>query len=516
MRKRWVMLCSVLGLIIGLSGCATKEVAPPPPKPKPKPVVKQKPKPKPMDMSYGWQGFPQPAPTPESSKILIEKRVPRKIKPGQQFSFTIDIKNNADFTITELNLSERLPAGFKMSGCSLSPRKKGNSLEWNLGDFRPGQKKQIKVTGTVSIPGAARFFGNTDLDFDMGETSSVVEVIMPKLDFGLSKPGTAIVQEPIPVKLMFKNDGQAPVIGVKLINTLPKGLLTAEGKSKIDLEVGNLKPHQSKVVDLKLKAEKTGNFKINMVAVAGEGISARASTSVKVTEAKLEISGKAPRKRFVGKIIPYEINVKNVGDAITKKVVVRMDLPEGASPTSAGEDGKVRGRNLIWNIKSLHPGESKKLVAKVVANKIMMARVVASAESGHSKPVQVAMVTDIAGIAAVLGTLIDKNDPVPVGEDEVYELIVTNQGSLPATKIKVSCFLEDSMEYVKSSGASKGTMNGSKLTFAPLAALPPQAKAVWRITVKAVKQGDVRFKVQIKSDQLHRPVELSESTHFYE
>ncbi|MBN2642257.1 MAG: DUF11 domain-containing protein [Victivallales bacterium] len=508
MKKRRVMLCSaIMGLFVGLSGCKVKEEAPPPQKVEE--TVEA------ADISYAWRGFPQPAPTPQSSKILIEKRVPRKIRPNQEFSFTIDVRNNADFAVSELRLTETLPQSFKLSKATVTPEVKNNTLIWNLGNFRPGQKRQIMVTGTVSASGAARFSGRSDLDFALGDAVSVVEAINPELNFSVSKLNTAIVNEDIPVKLNFKNAGKAPVEGVRLVHTLPQGLLTSDGRSRIDLNIGDLDASEARVINMTLRGNRTGDYKTVLTAVANEGISAKADMAVKVTEPKLEISGKAPRKRFVGNVIPYEIDVKNVGDAITQKVVVRMELPEGASPVAAGEDGIVKGQNLFWEIKTLHPGERKKLVARVIANKIMMARVVASAETNGSKPVEVAMVTDIAGIAAILGTLVDKNDPVPVGGEEIYELTVTNQGSLPATKVEVVCVLEDSMEYVKSTGATKGAIDGNKLIFDPLAALPPQANAVWRINVKALKEGDVRFTVYIKSDQLQRPVELLESTHFY-
>ena len=72
------------------------------------------------------------------------------------------------------------------------------------------------------------------------------------------------------------------------------------------------------------------------------------------------------------------------------------------------------------------------------------------------------------------------------------------------------------MKYVKSSGATKGSLNGNILTFEQLPMLEPQADAKWRIVVEAVKSGDVRFKAEVISDQLSRPVELVEPTHFYE
>jgi hypothetical protein len=52
--------------------------------------------------------------------------------------------------------------------------------------------------------------------------------------------------------------------------------------------------------------------------------------------------------------------------------------------------------------------------------------------------------------------------------------------------------------------------------FFPLSSLAPKAKAAWRVVVRAVRPGDVRFKVVLNVDQLTRPVEETESTHLYE
>ncbi|MBN1864490.1 MAG: DUF11 domain-containing protein, partial [Victivallales bacterium] len=99
--------------------------------------------------------------------------------------------------------------------------------------------------------------------------------------------------------------------------------------------------------------------------------------------------------------------------------------------------------------------------------------------------------------------------------ETTYQVTATNTGSLPSTGIRVKCVLEDNMEYIKSTGATKGQIDGKVLTFEPLPGLNPQAEAVWRVVVKAVNEGDVRFRVLVESDQLERQVELFESTHFY-
>ena len=140
----------------------------------------------------------------------------------------------------------------------------------------------------------------------------------------------------------------------------------------------------------------------------------------------------------------------------------------------------------------------------------------ASAKAKAADKVDTTIITDVAGIAGLLSTLVDTNDPVPLGDNEIYVITANNTGSLDATKIGITCVLPDSMEFVESTGATKGNIDGNILTFESLPALAPNAEAKWKVVVKALKPGDVRFKVSVTSEQLERPVELIESTHFYE
>ena len=122
------------------------------------------------------------------------------------------------------------------------------------------------------------------------------------------------------------------------------------------------------------------------------------------------------------------------------------------------------------------------------------------------------MVTDVEGIEALLVEVVDDNDPVPVGEFINYDVEVTNTGSLEATGISVVATLTPEMEFVESTGASKSRLEGNTVIFDVLPALAPSAKATWKVRVKAVGEGDLRFRLEVKSDQLQRPVSEEESS----
>jgi len=509
--KTSVILAAALSLAVIIAGCTTDKSGG-------ESAGTTKPTPTTRDTSYSWRGFPQPAPTPKDSEILVEKLVPKSVRANQKFNFSIIVTNNAAYKIDAVTVIEEIPKGFKFIKANPAPSARETAMKWNLGTMLPGAKRKILITGKPTKLGTIRYSGETVLNFQVATDSdfaSTVNVIEPKLVFALDAPAKAIVNSKIPVSIVFKNNGEASVLGAKLVHTLPKGLLTFEGKSKIEFAIGNLGPGEKKPYNLNLKGVKTGKYSTTFTAVAEEGITASARMTLAITKPILSITGRVPKKRFVGKRTPYDITVKNNGDAAAVNLVINLTLPNGVSLKSATEGGQARGQSVTWNISRLAPGESKSVSAVTIVKQIMVARAVATAKAKAADSVETIMITDVKGIAGLLTTLIDVNDPVPLGQNVTYLITASNTGSLDATKIKVKCVLEDSMEFVKTTGATKGELDGKVLTFEPLPALNPQSNAKWRVVIKAIKEGDVRFTVYVESDQLDRPVELIESTHFY-
>jgi uncharacterized repeat protein (TIGR01451 family) len=127
--------------------------------------------------------------------------------------------------------------------------------------------------------------------------------------------------------------------------------------------------------------------------------------------------------------------------------------------------------------------------------------------------------TDFKGASALLFRMEDTRDPVAVGEDTSYTIVVENQGSLPATNIQIRTFVPPEMDVVEVKGPVKfnvgaGPVAGQMVVFEPMLELPVGKTARYDVFVKARKPGDVRFRAELTADQLKvgGPVIEEEST----
>src|SRR5262249_1900701 len=80
------------------------------------------------------------------------------------------------------------------------------------------------------------------------------------------------------------------------------------------------------------------------------------------------------------------------------------------------------------------------------------------------------------------------------------------------TDIKVVAVVPDKMEFKNAQGPVKFHQDGKELVFEPIEKLAPKADAIYRVNVKALDAGTVRFKIQVTSANITEPIIKMEST----
>ncbi len=449
-----------------------------------------------------------------TSVLLLERTAPAEVTLGKTYEYTIDVINLTDCALDSVIITDRLTGGgFEAKGstpeATMLP---DGTAQWDLGTIPAKGSKQIRGQGVANNIGDISQCLQASYVRNLCQTVKVSE---PQLKLVKTMPAEATLCDDIPVRLVVSNPGTGALREVTVTDTLPAGLTTADGKGTATFDIGALNAGESREVNYVAKAQKVGEFENAASAKSAEGLTADAKASVTVRQAVLTIDKTGPDFLFVGREARYAIKVGNAGDTVAKGVVVKDMIPAGTSFVAASAGGAAAGGTVTWNLGDLAAGDSKDVTLTVRADSISQTQNTAMAEAVCANPAEDSVPTTIKGIPAVLLEVLDVADPVEVGAEETYIITVTNQGSLADTNIAITCTLEDSQAFVSASGATVATQTGQVVKFAPLATLAPKAKAEWKLVVKAVKADDVRFSVEMNTDQLQRPVNETESTNQY-
>ncbi|HND53840.1 MAG TPA: DUF11 domain-containing protein, partial [Pirellulaceae bacterium] len=342
-------------------------------------------------------------------------------------------------------------------------------------------------------------------------------VVSPKLQVTKTAPSEVLACDPIPMKIVVTNNGTGSARNVHVTDTLPAGLTDSSGKSTLDWDVGTLGAGQSREVTANLKAAKSGSYSNTATAKADGGLTGSSNTTTTVVKKPaLTLSLACPDKLFIGLKGDKTLTVKNTGDGPAKDCVVEDTLPAGITFVSADNGGTAANGKVQWRLGTLEAGQSKTLKMTITSTTQGTVTNTATAMAYCADAATASCQTRFEGIPAILLEVVDENDPIRVGDNEVYTITVTNQGSATDTNIKLTCTVEAAQQLVSGGGATNGVISGSTITFAPLPKLDAKQHATFKVTVKALKAGDIRFTVALKSDQLTRSVDETEATNQYE
>jgi len=448
-----------------------------------------------------------------TSALLLERSAPAEVAVNAPFEYLLTVTNLTGETLHDVVVTDPLPVGFKVASSDPAGTQQGANMAWNLGNLGPGEKKTIKVTGAAGEAGVLKDCAWAAYNL---KSCLAVTVVKPAVTITKTAPAEVLLCDPIPVKIVVTNTGTGNATNVVVKDTLPAGLVTADGKNVIEVNVGTLAAGQSREIPVVLKATQTGNLGSPAVVNATGGLTAQAAATTAVRKPVLAITKTGPAREFINRPVVYQVTLTNNGDGVAANTVLEDTLPTNATFVSASDGGVMAAGKVAWNLGSLAPKASKTVSVTVSSGAVAELTNSAGARATCADPVAATAKTTVAGIPAILLEVIDVIDPVGVGEETTYVVTATNQGSAVGTNIKIVCTTEAAQTVVTSGGATAGTVAGNTVTFATLPALAPKAQAQWKVTIKAAQAGDIRFKTVMTSDQIGRPVEETEATNQFQ
>jgi uncharacterized repeat protein (TIGR01451 family) len=225
-------------------------------------------------------------------------------------------------------------------------------------------------------------------------------------------------------------------------------------------------------------------------------------------EPKLKLEMTGPKQQYLNLPATYHLTLRNLGTGPAANAMVTASLPAKMTFLRAGEGGKAAANQVAWLLGTLEAGTSRtvELVLRAQAEGEFCVKGGALADPNLRAEAEVC--TLFRGMSALLLEVIDRQDPVEVGGETSYPIVIVNQGNTPVTNLQIKAYLPEVMSLVKAKGPSDNRLGDrapkgyQMLLFDPLPSLAVGAKAEYEVFVKGLKPADARFRVELTADQL--------------
>jgi uncharacterized repeat protein (TIGR01451 family) len=445
--------------------------------------------------------------------VSIEWIGPPTAKVGQAAEFTLVVRNACNIPVQQVLVRVRIPAGMTAAATEPKALSENNVLVWELGTLLSKQEKNLQMKLVADAKGDV--MPQAWVTFT-GSSVTQVKVREPKLLLKASAPEKVMVGDAAAFTLTVSNPGDGAADQVKIHAMLSDGLEHARG-NKVDFEIGNLAAGETRSVQLICATKSGGNQKCEGVAEAEGGLHGADVASVDVIMPRLDLQMVGPALRYLERKALYTLRVTNPGDAPATNVTVSDVVPVGFKVLAASDGGRhdFSTRTVSWFLGEIGAGQTREVKLEVQAINPGEHKHKATAVAARGLRSESELMTRVEGLSALLLEMVDTEDPIEVNGDTAYEIRVTNTGSKTETDIKIVATVPDKMQFKNAQGPVRYREEGKTIVFEPIDKLAPRADAIFRINVKAMEPGTVRFKIQMTSTNLVEPVVKMEATRIY-
>jgi uncharacterized repeat protein (TIGR01451 family) len=459
------------------------------------------------------ESLPETVMGKQEPALSLEWQGPPTARLGVPSDYTLAVRNTSSIPVQQVLVRVRLPGSLRAASTEPRAVADGSVLVWELGTLqsRQGRSLQLRLVAEARgdvMPQAWVTF--------TGSALTCIRVRQPQLALKVAAPDRKlVVGDPAAFTLTVGNPGDGAAEQVRVHVTLGEGLEHPHGKT-VHFDVGNLAPGESRNVTLLCAARSGGPQRCEAAAEADGGLGARDTASVDITAPRIELHTAGPALRYLGRKATYTFKVNNPGDTPAANVTITDAVPAGLRVLSATHGGRhdPAGRTVTWFVGEVPPGQSREVQLEVQAADAGDHRQQAAATGARGLNARAEVVTHVEGLSALLVELVDTEDPIEVGSDTCYEVRVTNTGSKPETDIRLAATVPEQMEFQSAQGG-RCRADGKSLIFEPVSSLGPREEALFKIHVRALRAGTVRFKIQVTSASVTEPVVKMEATRIY-
>ena len=121
-------------------------------------------------------------------------------------------------------------------------------------------------------------------------------------------------------------------------------------------------------------------------------------------------------------------------------------------------------------------------------------------------------IVTLDGVADLSLRVIDRDNPLEVGRETVYQIQVVNPGSMSANNVQLQVQFPPGLVPKNAEGNTRYSVDRQTILFEPIASLAPQGQAIYRVSALAQSLGDQRVRFSVVSEQVRTPITREIST----
>jgi len=457
----------------------------------------------------------------QSPRLAVEKRGPREIQVGKPARYEVLVRNVGSAIANDVVLRDAIPFGTTLitttppaSPANAAGGADAGDLLWSLGQLPPGGQARVVIE---LMPQTEGEIGSVASVSFRAEASVRSRATKPAVAIACSEPQPTLIGRDAAITITVSNPGTGIATGVVLEGLLPENVSHRSG-GELEFDIGQLKPGEARTIELVLGTRGPGVHQARFAARADGGLVAEQGVKLEVTAPTLELAIDMPLRRFLQRSATCEIAMVNAGTATARSIELAAQLPPGVRFVRANNAGwhDERTHRVLWNLEELPPGETGAVEVVVMPVELGPQKIVAAARSADGLADQVTHVCEVEGLAALFFEVTDSEDPIEVDGVTEYVVRVGNQGTKPATGVRLSATLLGDLEPVEARGPSGHRVDNLTVSFEPLAKLAPAEEAIFRVRAKGRTAGDQRVQVQLMSEDHPAPITKEEVTRVYD
>ncbi len=315
------------------------------------------------------------------------------------------------------------------------------------------------------------------------------------------------------VRLVVGNEGNVDAFGVSVVYQLPEGLEYVSGTPEATQDPVNKSHYYWK----KSMLAANGDWTIVLKVVARESracehaatvtakAGSRASTTVQEPKLKVEATA-APGRVLKGTQVTYQIAVTNPGTGPARGVIVQAKLSGGLK---LGSDDIVE-----QTIDAIKPGERvalDPLIVDAVAGGQQSCTVEVRSPDVNSVPAEHRVTRPVEVTEPKLAVKLAGPDFRYTGQPSEYKLTVSNPGTAPAKKVKVTASLPSQGGRLKPGPLPAGAEfdKGTRRLFWLLPSLEPGQSTDLAFTYETNSQGQYRCAAEATSGAIRQADQMT-------